>query len=84
MKSRPNYLNKTVVRVGLRNCGDVNCIGRIHAYLEQIGAINFACGMLDYIKCKHFGKNVYRGSKNYFMLQTSASITDHVKSARKK
>ncbi|EHH14835.1 hypothetical protein EGK_00822 [Macaca mulatta] len=38
---KPKYLNKTSVRPGLKNCGDVNCIGRIHTYLELIGAINF-------------------------------------------
>jgi protein MYSM1 len=43
-KCKPEYLNKTSVRPGLKNCGDVNSIGRIHAYLEQIGAINFGCG----------------------------------------
>lgn len=42
--SKPVYVSKTQVRAGLRNCGDVNAIGRIHAYLEQIGAINFGCG----------------------------------------
>ena len=41
---KPNYLNKTSVRSGLKNCGDVNCIGRVHAYLECVGAINFDCG----------------------------------------
>jgi SWIRM domain len=44
--SKPIYVSKTQVRAGLRNCGDVNAIGRIHAYLEQIGAINFGCGKL--------------------------------------
>lgn len=44
LKSKPRYLNKTSVRPGLKNCGDVNCIGRIHTYLELIGAINFNCG----------------------------------------
>ena len=43
-KSKPSFVNKTSVRPGLKNCGDVNCIGRIHAYLEQKGAINFGCG----------------------------------------
>uniref|UniRef100_A0A3B5LQC5 Myb-like, SWIRM and MPN domain-containing protein 1 n=1 Tax=Xiphophorus couchianus TaxID=32473 RepID=A0A3B5LQC5_9TELE len=43
LKSKPRYLNKTSVRPGLKNCGDVNCIGRIHTYLELIGAINFNC-----------------------------------------
>ncbi|XP_068098186.1 histone H2A deubiquitinase MYSM1-like [Hyperolius riggenbachi] len=57
---KPNYLNKTSVRPGLKNCGDVNCIGRIHMYLELIGAINFGCEQavynrprpLDKTKCK--------------------------------
>lgn len=45
---KPNYLNKTSVRPGLKNCGDVNCIGRIHMYLELIGAINFGCEQAVY------------------------------------
>ncbi|KAM3914336.1 deubiquitinase MYSM1 [Leptodactylus fuscus] len=45
---KPNYLNKTSVRPGLKNCGDVNCIGRIHTYLELIGAINFGCEQAVY------------------------------------
>ncbi|XP_066453858.1 deubiquitinase MYSM1 isoform X1 [Eleutherodactylus coqui] len=45
---KPNYLNKTSVRPGLKNCGDVNCIGRIHTYLELIGAINFGCDQAVY------------------------------------
>ncbi|XP_048832350.1 histone H2A deubiquitinase MYSM1 [Brienomyrus brachyistius] len=47
-KVKPKYLNKTSVRPGLRNCGDVNCIGRIHTYLELIGAINFGCEQAVY------------------------------------
>ncbi|XP_062857371.1 histone H2A deubiquitinase MYSM1 isoform X2 [Trichomycterus rosablanca] len=46
--SKPKYLNKTSVRPGLKNCGDVNCIGRIHTYLELIGAINFNCEQAIY------------------------------------
>lgn len=42
-KTKPNYLFKTAVRGGLRNCGDVNSIGRVHAFLEDIGAINEGC-----------------------------------------
>lgn len=38
---RPMYVSKTTVRNGLKHCGDVNCISRIHCMLEQIGAINF-------------------------------------------
>lgn len=41
---KPRYLTKTSVRPSLKNCGDVNCISRVHAYLELIGAINFGCG----------------------------------------
>ncbi|XP_059369077.1 histone H2A deubiquitinase MYSM1 [Carassius carassius] len=47
-RSKPKYLNKTSVRPGLKNCGDVNCIGRIHTYLELIGAINFNCDQAIY------------------------------------
>lgn len=47
---RPHYLKKTSVRTGLKNCGDVNCIGRIHTYLEQIGAINFGCAQTVYVR----------------------------------
>ncbi|ESO88281.1 hypothetical protein LOTGIDRAFT_126355 [Lottia gigantea] len=47
-KCRPVYLNKTAVRRGLKNCGDVNCIGRIHSYLECIGVINFGCELALY------------------------------------
>lgn len=41
--SKPAYISKTAIRNGLKNCGDVNCISRIHCLLEQIGAINFGC-----------------------------------------
>lgn len=41
---KPSYLTKTYARQGLKNCGDVNSIGRIHSVLEQLGAINFNCG----------------------------------------
>lgn len=41
---RPQYLTKTIARNGLKNCGDVNSIGKVHSVLEQIGAINFGCG----------------------------------------
>ena len=42
-KTKPSYLFKTAVRSGLRNCGDVNSIGRVHAFLEDIGVINEGC-----------------------------------------
>ncbi|KAB0794309.1 hypothetical protein PPYR_11148 [Photinus pyralis] len=47
---KPAYVTKTSVRQGLKNCGDVNCIGRIHYFLEQIGAINFGCADTIYIR----------------------------------
>lgn len=49
---RPVYVSKTTVRNGLKHCGDVNCISRIHCMLEQIGAINFghAGDQFDYIR----------------------------------
>ncbi|KAF7721855.1 Myb-like, SWIRM and MPN domains 1 [Apophysomyces ossiformis] len=40
---KPRYLTKTSARRGLRDCGDVNAIGRVHTYLESIGAINVDC-----------------------------------------
>lgn len=48
--SKPIYVSKTAVRHGLKQCGDVNCISRIHSLLEQIGAINFGCEQLVYIR----------------------------------
>lgn len=49
---RPIYVSKTTVRNGLKHCGDVNCISRIHCMLEQMGAINFghAGDQFDYIR----------------------------------
>lgn len=43
---KPRYLTKTSVRPTLKNCGDVNCISRVHAYLELTGVINFGCGKI--------------------------------------
>ncbi|KAI9010819.1 hypothetical protein CLU79DRAFT_772785 [Phycomyces nitens] len=39
----PTYLTKTSARKGLKDCGDVNAIGRVHGYLEEVGAINVDC-----------------------------------------
>ncbi|XP_069837419.1 deubiquitinase MYSM1 isoform X2 [Dendropsophus ebraccatus] len=74
---RPNYLNKTSVRPGLKNCGDVNCIGRIHTYLELIGAINFGCEQavynrprpVDRTKCK-MGKDTLEAYELAHRLQS--------------
>uniref|UniRef100_A0A8C5D168 Myb-like, SWIRM and MPN domain-containing protein 1 n=1 Tax=Gouania willdenowi TaxID=441366 RepID=A0A8C5D168_GOUWI len=60
LKSKPKYLNKTSVRPGLKNCGDVNCIGRIHTYLELIGAINFNCDQAVYNRPKVVDRSKHR------------------------
>jgi hypothetical protein len=39
--NKQRYITKTSVRRGLRDCGDVNAIGRVHQFLELVGAINF-------------------------------------------
>lgn len=39
--NKMRYITKTSVRRGLRDCGDVNAIGRVHQFLELVGAINF-------------------------------------------
>jgi hypothetical protein len=39
--NKQRYVTKTSVRRGLRDCGDVNAIGRVHQFLELVGAINF-------------------------------------------
>ncbi|XP_014250901.1 uncharacterized protein LOC106667454 [Cimex lectularius] len=44
----PKYLTKTVARTGLKNCGDVNGIGKVFAFLEQKGIINFGCEQCHY------------------------------------
>ncbi|KAG8291984.1 Myb-like, SWIRM and MPN domains 1 [Homalodisca vitripennis] len=45
---KPNYVTKTSVRAGLKSCGDVNLISRIHTYLERKGYINFGCEQCHY------------------------------------
>uniref|UniRef100_A0A3Q3VPT6 Myb-like, SWIRM and MPN domain-containing protein 1 n=1 Tax=Mola mola TaxID=94237 RepID=A0A3Q3VPT6_MOLML len=64
LKSKPKYLNKTSVRPGLKNCGDVNCIGRIHTYLELIGAINFNCEQAVYNRTKVVDRSKHKEGKD--------------------
>ena len=71
-KGRPNFLNKTSVRPGLKNCGDVNCIGRIHAYLECTGAINFGCEQASYNVPKF--PNEYMRKEKVVREQTEVSM----------
>lgn len=40
---KPSYLSKTAARHGLKKCGDVNSISRVHLTLENLGVINFGC-----------------------------------------
>nr|CAI5869811.1 unnamed protein product [Callosobruchus analis] len=47
---KPKYLSKTNCRSSLKKSGDVNSIGRIHTYLEQIGAINYGCEQVMYAR----------------------------------
>ncbi|KAM4721104.1 deubiquitinase MYSM1 [Rhinophrynus dorsalis] len=61
---KPKYLNKTSVRPGLKNCGDVNCIGRIHTYLELIGAINFGCEQAIYNRPRPVDKTKSKEGKD--------------------
>ncbi|KAM3876110.1 histone H2A deubiquitinase MYSM1 [Diretmus argenteus] len=64
LKSKPKYLNKTSVRPGLKNCGDVNCIGRVHTYLELIGAINFNCEQAVYNRPKVLDRSKHKEGKD--------------------
>uniref|UniRef100_A0A1A7WZ65 Myb-like, SWIRM and MPN domain-containing protein 1 n=1 Tax=Iconisemion striatum TaxID=60296 RepID=A0A1A7WZ65_9TELE len=64
LKNKPKYLNKTSVRPGLKNCGDVNCIGRIHTYLELIGAINFNCEQAVYNRPKVVDRSKHKEGKD--------------------
>ncbi|CAL8307043.1 unnamed protein product [Lota lota] len=64
MKSKPKYLNKTSVRPGLKNCGDVNCIGRVHTYLELIGAINFNCEQAVYNRPRVMDRSRHKEGKD--------------------
>lgn len=69
---KPSYTSKTTVRNGLKHCGDVNCISRIHTLLEQVGAINFGYGgdQFDYIRPLSQLKEIF--------VQTSRNKPGHV------
>lgn len=75
LKCKPRYLNKTSVRPGLKNCGDVNCIGRIHTYLELVGAINFNCGNITEIQL------IGNKSDFYCVFLTASSSSSHAEQA---
>ncbi|KAL1022490.1 hypothetical protein UPYG_G00028410 [Umbra pygmaea] len=74
LKSKPRYLNKTSVRPGLKNCGDVNCIGRIHTYLELIGAINFNCDQAVYNRPRVMDRSKPRESRDTLEYQLAQRL----------
>ncbi|XP_029542194.2 histone H2A deubiquitinase MYSM1-like [Oncorhynchus nerka] len=74
LKSKPRYLNKTSVRPGLKNCGDVNCIGRIHTYLELIGAINFNCDQAVYNRPRMVDRSKPRDSRDTLEYQLAQRL----------
>lgn len=50
---KPTYLSKTQVRTKMKDCGDVNAIGRIHNFLEKVGWINVGPVVGKYIRSKN-------------------------------
>ncbi|XP_055978266.1 deubiquitinase MYSM1 isoform X2 [Sorex fumeus] len=81
---KPKYLNKTSVRPGLKNCGDVNCIGRIHTYLELIGAINFGCEQAIYNKPQPVDKARIRDRKDAVEAYQLAQRLQSVRTRRRR
>ena len=47
-QNKPTYLGKTTARKNLKNCGDVNSIGKVYEFLEKKGVINFGCSSSKY------------------------------------
>lgn len=43
-QQKPRYVSISQARKGLRDCGDVTPMSRIHKYLECKGIINFDAG----------------------------------------
>ena len=74
---KPNYLSKTSVRTGLKDCGDVNAIGRVHQFLESLGAINY--GTLKPLRCIKKKKPI--SSNSTLILQNSGSVNTTVTSS---
>lgn len=72
--SRPQYLTKRKVRETLTNCGDVNAIGRVHSFLERVGAINRGCNKhKPKIKTKTTTRTAVPSSNEFPPLSYSAS-----------
>ena len=57
-KEKPKYVSKTMVRQQIKDCGDVNCVGRIHSFLEQIQWINYGKVVGKYIRTQKAQKQI--------------------------
>ncbi|CAG8486065.1 5048_t:CDS:10, partial [Scutellospora calospora] len=62
--NKPKYVSKTSVRSGLKDCGDVNAIGRVHSYLELVGAINVGDDLVKRKQRTFKPKVLYDASKS--------------------
>lgn len=49
--SKPAYVSKSSVLIGLKSIGDIDSINRIHTYLEQKGYINSGFRKFFYFYC---------------------------------
>lgn len=49
-RDRPKYVSKTMARQQIKDCGDVNCVGRIHSFLERMQWINSGKVIGKYIR----------------------------------
>ncbi|XP_039258443.2 deubiquitinase MYSM1-like [Styela clava] len=53
IQNKPSHVNKVMLRPILKKgCGNVNNIGRIHRYLESVGAINYGSDLVWWKKQK--------------------------------
>eukprot|EP01135_Chromosphaera_perkinsii_P005776 Nk52_evm1s361 gene=Nk52_evmTU1s361 len=63
LRKKPTYVSKTSVRPALKDCGDVNAIGRVHQYLESAGVINYGAVAPTFVRPKR--RRVNSDSKPY-------------------
>lgn len=74
---KPLYLSKTASRQGLKKCGDVNSISRVHLTLENLGVINFGCSDVKYILPLKFLYGIFQQSirnKNQSYTRSSDNV----------
>lgn len=74
---KPLYLSKTASRQGLKKCGDVNSISRVHLTLENLGVINFGCSDVKYILPLKFLFSIFQQSirnKNQSYARSSDNV----------